>query len=37
MRERLMLQNAQYSVWFRTLAGEGHGIISLKDGDGATT
>ena len=28
-----MLQNAQYSVWFRTPAGEGHGIISLMDGD----
>ena len=28
-----MLQNAQYSVWFRTSAGEGHGIISLMDGD----
>jgi len=23
-----MLQNAQYSVWFRT-----HGVISLMDGD----
>src|SRR5712692_3379573 len=28
-----MLQNAQYSVWFRTPAGEGHGVISLMDGD----
>ena len=28
-----MLQNAQYSVWFRTPVGEGHGIISLMDGD----
>jgi hypothetical protein len=28
-RERLILQNAQCSVWFRTPAGEGHGIISL--------
>jgi hypothetical protein len=28
-----MLQNAQYSVWFRTPAGEGLGIISLMDGD----
>ena len=28
-----MLQNAQYSVWFRTPAGEGHGIVSLMDGD----
>ena len=28
-----MLQNAQYSVWFRTPVGEGHGIISLTDGD----
>ena len=28
-----MLQNAQYSVWFGTPAGEGHGIISLMDGD----
>ena len=28
-----MLQNAQYSVWFRTPEGEGHGIISLMDGD----
>jgi hypothetical protein len=28
-----MLQNAQYSVWFRTPAGEGHGIISVMDGD----
>ena len=28
-----MLQNAQYSVWFRTPAGEGHSIVSLMDGD----
>jgi hypothetical protein len=28
-----MLQNAQYSVWFRTSEGEGYGVISLLDGD----
>jgi hypothetical protein len=28
-----MLQNAQYSVWFRTPEGEGYGVISLMDGD----
>ena len=28
-----MLQNAEYSVWFRTPEGEGYGIISLMDGD----
>jgi hypothetical protein len=28
-----MLQNAKYSVWFRTPEGEGHGVISLMDGD----
>ena len=28
-----MLQNAQYSVWFRTPEGEGHGVILLRDGD----
>jgi hypothetical protein len=28
-----VLQNAQYSVWFRTPEGEGHGVISLMDGD----
>jgi hypothetical protein len=28
-----MLQNARYSVWFRTPKGEGYGIVSLKDGD----
>jgi hypothetical protein len=28
-----MLQNAKYSVWFRTSEGEGHGVISLMDGD----
>jgi hypothetical protein len=27
-----MLQNARYSVWFRTAEGEGHGIVSLMDG-----
>ena len=27
-----MLQNAQYSVWFRTPHGEGYGIVSLVDG-----
>src|SRR6266849_4349202 len=27
-----MLQNAEYSVWFRTPEGEGHGVISLMDG-----
>lgn len=27
-----MLQNSQYSVWFRTPQGEGYGIISLIDG-----
>jgi hypothetical protein len=28
-----MLQNSKYSVWFRTPKGEGHGIISLMDGN----
>jgi hypothetical protein len=28
-----MLQNARYSVWFRTPKGEGYGIVSLMDGD----
>ena len=28
-----MLQNSKYSVWFRTQKGEGHGIISLADGN----
>jgi len=28
-----MLQNAQYSAWFRTPEGEGYGVISLMDGD----
>jgi hypothetical protein len=28
-----MLQNAQYSVWFRTSEGEGYGVISLLDGN----
>jgi hypothetical protein len=28
-----MLQNSKYSVWFRTPKGEGHGIISLTDGN----
>ena len=28
-----MLQNAEYSVWFRTPEGEGYGNISLMDGD----
>jgi len=28
-----LLQNAQYSVWFRTPAGEGHGIVSLMNGE----
>ncbi len=28
-----MLQNAQYSVWFRTPRGEGYGVISLMDGN----
>jgi hypothetical protein len=27
-----MLQNAKYSVWFRTPQGEGYGIVSLMDG-----
>jgi hypothetical protein len=27
-----MLQNARYSVWFRTPKGEGYGIVSLMDG-----
>jgi len=27
-----MLQNARYSVWFRTPQGEGYGIVSLMDG-----
>ena len=28
-----MLQNAKYSVWFRTPEGEGYGVISLMDDD----
>ena len=28
-----MLQNARYSVWFRTPAGEGYGIVSLMEGN----
>jgi hypothetical protein len=28
-----VLQNARYSVWFRTPKGEGYGVISLMDGD----
>jgi hypothetical protein len=28
-----MLQNAKYSVWFRTPQGEGYGIVSLMDGN----
>jgi hypothetical protein len=32
-RWRLMLQNAQYSVWFRTSEGEGYGVILLLDGN----
>jgi hypothetical protein len=28
-----MLQNSKYSVWFRTPKGEGHGVISLTDGN----
>jgi hypothetical protein len=28
-----MLQNARYSVWFRTPQGEGYGIVSLMDGN----
>src|SRR5450631_1698529 len=28
-----MLQNAQYSVWFRTSEGEGYGVILLLDGN----
>jgi hypothetical protein len=28
-----MLQNAKYSVWFRTPEGEGTGVISLMDGE----
>jgi hypothetical protein len=28
-----LLQNAQYSVWFRTPQGEGYGVISLMDGN----
>ena len=31
--DRLMLQNSKYSVWFRTPKGEGHGVISLMDGN----
>jgi hypothetical protein len=27
-----MLENAKYSVWFRTPQGEGYGIVSLMDG-----
>jgi hypothetical protein len=27
-----MLQNSNYSVWFRTPQGEGYGIVSLMDG-----
>ena len=29
----LMLQNARYSVWFRTPKGEGYSIVSLTDGN----
>jgi hypothetical protein len=28
-----MLQNAKYSVWFKTPQGEGYGIVSLVDGN----
>jgi hypothetical protein len=28
-----MLQNSKYSVWFKTPQGEGHGVISLMDGN----
>src|SRR6202045_3665321 len=28
-----MVQNAKYSVWFRTPQGEGYGIVSLMDGN----
>jgi hypothetical protein len=28
-----MLQNAKYSVWFKTPKGEGYGIVSLLDGN----
>src|SRR5258708_20191032 len=28
-----MLQNAKYSVWFRTPQGEGYGIVLLMDGN----
>jgi hypothetical protein len=28
-----MLQNAKYSVWFKTPQGEGYGIVSLLDGN----
>jgi hypothetical protein len=28
-----MLQNAKYSVWFKTPQGEGYGIVSLMDGN----
>src|SRR5258708_11649501 len=31
--DRLMLRNSKYSVWFRTPKGEGHGVISLMDGN----
>jgi hypothetical protein len=32
-RRALMLQNAKYSVWFKTPQGEGYGIVSLMDGN----
>jgi hypothetical protein len=28
-----MLQNAKYSVWFKTPQAEGYGIVSLMDGN----
>jgi hypothetical protein len=28
-----MLQNAKYSVWFKTPQSEGYGIVSLMDGN----
>ena len=28
-----MLQNSEYSVWFRTPHGEGYGIVSLMNGN----
>ena len=27
-----MLENGKYSVWFRTVLGEGTGVVTLKDG-----